>query len=113
MTDDSEFLALEQALAADPENLELAWRYWHALGSWDGCDIRAGIYVHRAFRAAALSSVAGVLAFARAYRQLFELSGEGPRSLDPAMAKACEAVLPDLVGEEWSLVKWLLDAGPD
>ena len=100
---------LEAALAADPANLELAWKYWHALGSWHGCDIRAGMYVFRAFRAAALQSTAGVLAFAQAYKQLFESSGERPRGLDAELASSARAALTMLPAHERVIVEWLLE----
>jgi hypothetical protein len=100
---------LQTALVADPANLELGWEYWHALGSWHGCDIRSGMYVFQAFRAVALESPSGVLAFAQAYKQLFDSSGEEPRALDPQLLRSIEAALPTLVGEDRTVVEWLLD----
>src|SRR5262245_48958355 len=99
---------LKRALAANPTNLELAWRYWKALGSWNGSDIRSGMYVHETFRAAALQSPAGVAAFAHAYRELFEASGEGPRKLDPAISRCAESAIAKLTGSERADVEWLL-----
>jgi hypothetical protein len=101
---------LEAALAADPTNLDLAWRYWKALGSWNGYDIRAGMYVFQAFRAAALKAPAGVLAFARAYRELFVLSGEPPQELGPELSQAAEAALDILPSDDCADVQWLLDS---
>src|SRR3954453_2447432 len=39
MIDDAECAALEAALAAEPANLELAWRYWRSLAAYRGCDV--------------------------------------------------------------------------
>ena len=100
---------LEAALETDPENLELAWKYWNVLSSWHGADIRSGMYVFRAFRAAALKSPHGVLAFAQAYRELFRRSGEGPRKLDAGLASVVRASLSSLPPGERAEVQWLLD----
>jgi hypothetical protein len=64
---------LKQSLKQDPTNLELANRYWKAVGL-----AQSGRYVHDACRSAALASNVGAAAFARAYRELFSCSGEGP-----------------------------------
>jgi hypothetical protein len=86
MIHDDRLRVLKAALAADPANLELAWRYWEVLGAWQARDIRSGMHVIQVFREAALASPAGVQALAQAYRQLFEASGEKPRVLDPQLA---------------------------
>jgi len=110
MSDDMQLEELKSALAAAPTDLDLAWRYWNALGSWKGHDIRSGVHVFEAFRAAAMVSVAGVVAFARAYRELCSLSGEGPRRLDPELRKAFQDALPLLHGGERKLVAWVITA---
>src|SRR5437868_5643897 len=83
-----ESVRLERELAADPTNLELAWRYWRLLGRDPGRDVRSGAYVFRAFRPAALASPAGMVAFTRAYHELFCNSAEPPRLLDAALLRA-------------------------
>ena len=69
---EKELIALKQSLKQDPTNLELADRYWSAIGSgqWGGG-------VRDAYRDAALASSVGAAAFARAYRDLCLRSGEG------------------------------------
>jgi hypothetical protein len=62
----------------DPANLELANRYWAALAG-PGGDLRSGHQVIDACRESALGSAEGAVAFARAYRDLFEVSGESAR----------------------------------
>jgi hypothetical protein len=72
--------SLKRALFTDPENLDMANRYWRALGLHKGRDVRDGRYVVEAYRAAALASQDGVIALARAYRKLHQISGESPRA---------------------------------
>jgi hypothetical protein len=71
---------LKKALDADPTNVEVANHYWAALASFGGNDVRSGGFVIKAFRGCALASRAGLVAFARAYLELFEKSGEQPRA---------------------------------
>jgi len=71
---------LKKILDSDPTNLEGANRYWVELASLGSHDCRSGGFVIEAFRGCALASHAGVVAFARAYRELFEKSGEIPRA---------------------------------
>jgi len=92
-------------------DVEHAWAYWNSLGSINGCDIRSGIDVVRAFRAAALQSSAGVVAFATAYRQLFDKSGERPRALDAELKKIAASALSSLGPEDREVVEWLLRSG--
>src|SRR5580700_9589251 len=70
---------LQKTHDRDPTNGELAHRYWVELASLGGRDTRSGGFVIEAFRGCALVSLQGVIAFARAYRELFEKSGERPR----------------------------------
>lgn len=110
MTDKTGCEALAAALAAEPANLALAWRYWRALGCDRGDDGRSGWAVVRAFGAAALASADGALAFARAYHELFALSGETPRlayvgrDLRQALRRAAWVCY----GADRRLVKWVL-----
>jgi hypothetical protein len=71
---------LKATLDSDPANVELASRYWVELASFGGHDVRSGAFVIEAFRGCALTSDAGAVAFARAYKELFEKSGEKPRA---------------------------------
>jgi hypothetical protein len=109
--DDPERAALEAALAMDPANLALAWRYWHALGTYRNCDIRDGGYVVQAFRAVALASAEGAAAFAQAYHELFFRSGESPRSasVDRELRAALQRALRTLQGEARRSVQWVID----
>jgi hypothetical protein len=71
---------LKRTLDSDPTNIEAASRYWVQLASFGGNDVRSGGFVIEAFRGCALASPAGAVAFTRAYRELFEKSGEKPGS---------------------------------
>lgn len=96
---------LRQVLVSDPTNLDAANLYWNALGS-----LQSGRYVIEAFRGAALTSQAGIVAFARTYRKLFENSGEGPRAIffDGELVRALEASIPALPESDRSTVQWVL-----
>jgi hypothetical protein len=96
-----------QALASDPTNVAAANLYWKALGSF-----QSGHHVIETFRCAALTSHAGVVAFARAYRELSENTGEGPRPVyvDRDLLQALESSLTELPERERSIVEWMLQA---
>jgi len=77
-----ELSGLRKTLKDNPANIELANRYWCALAgnrAKGEPDLRSGSDVIEAFREAAISSKKGIEVFARAYRDLFEISGESPR----------------------------------
>jgi hypothetical protein len=108
-----EIETLREALRGSPTNLELANRYWIALGgdrAKGEADLRTGSNVVEAYRAVALSSKEGVEAFAAAYRALFELSGEAPRPayFDQPLLRALTAELPQLSKTGRNNVEWLL-----
>jgi hypothetical protein len=98
---------LRQALISDPTNLDAANRYWNAVGT-----SQSGGYIIEAYRSAALTSHAGVIAFGRAYRELFENSGEPPRAIffDKDLIQALEASLPALPQSDRSVVQWILQS---
>jgi hypothetical protein len=102
---EKELQALRQNLKQDPTNLDLADRYWTAVGSG-----QSGGLVRDAYRDAALASSRGAAAFARAYRELFLCSGEGPRMahFDEPLIQALKAYLPRLTGEDHSNAEWVL-----
>ncbi len=102
---EKEVQVLRRSLKKDPTNLELANRYWRAVGS-----SQCGGSVHDAYRGAALASSVGAAAFARAYWELFSCSGEGPRMahFDEPLIQALEAYFPQLTGEDHSNVEWVL-----
>lgn len=110
MADDAELAALLSALEEQPADLDRAWRYWRALGNWQGCDIRSGGHVVRAFRTAALASAEGAAAFASAYSELHALSGEGPRLffVNRELLSALTRALERLPGEDRHRVEWVL-----
>jgi hypothetical protein len=105
--------ALENAFAQDPTNLAVANRYWEGLGSVLGhYDVRSGQYVIKAYRNCALISGEGVLALAVAYRELNEMSGEGPRAkfFDEELIESMRSRLPELPHGDRSVVQWVLDS---
>ena len=105
----SKLVSLKQNLDADPTNIEAAKRYWFALASFGGHDVRSGKFAIEAFRGCALASRAGVVALARAFRELYEKTGEKPRSelFDQELLQALKASLPDLASEDLAVVQWI------
>jgi hypothetical protein len=103
---------LKKTLDSDPTNVEAANRYWVALASFGGNDVRSGGFVIEAFRGCALASQAGAIAFARAYRELFEKSGEKPRAelFDKELIHALQTRLPALSNEDRGIVQWILES---
>lgn len=101
---------LKKTLDFDPTNVEVANRYWLALGSFGGQDVRSGGFVIEAYRGCAIASHAGAVAFARAYRELFEKSGEQPRAelFDEELLKALKTRVPELSTEDQAIVQWLI-----
>jgi hypothetical protein len=101
---------LKTTLESDPTNVEVANRYWVQLASFGGYDVRSGGFVIEAFRGCALASHAGAVAFARAYRELFEKRGEKPRAelFDEELLQALKTRLPDLSKEDQAIVQWVL-----
>jgi hypothetical protein len=97
----------KEALISDPTNIDAASRCWKALGSW-----QSGGHVIEAFRAAALASREGVVAFARAYRELFENSGEAPRPVlfDDELFRALKASVAGLPENERVNLQWVLES---
>src|SRR5215471_14315622 len=91
-------------LKQDPTNLELADRYWKAMGPV------CGGAVFDAYRDAALASSAGAAAFARAYRELYLISGEPPRkvSFDEPLIQALKTYRPKLTRKDRANVEWVL-----
>lgn len=100
---EKELTALRDHLKQDPTNLELAHRYWNAMGP------ECGGAVFDAYRDAALASSAGTAAFARAYRELNLYSGEPPRCFDEPLIQALKTYLPELAWEDRVNVKWILE----
>lgn len=100
----------KKTLDANPASIEAANRYWDALGSFGGQDVRSGGYLIEAYRGCALASHAGVVALARAYQELFEKSGEGPRAdlFDEELILALQARLPELSHGDRATVQWVL-----
>lgn len=101
---EKEIAALRATLKQDPTNLELADRYWNAMGPVVGGAVRD------AYRDAAVASSLGAAAFARAYRQLFLHSGERPHiaAFDELLIQALSTYLPQLTGEDRANVEWML-----
>jgi hypothetical protein len=101
---------LKRALDSDLANVEVANRYWAELASLGGKDVRSGGFVIEAFRGCALASDAGAVAFARAYRELFEKSGEKPSAelFDKELLQALKTRLPDLSNDDQAIVQWIV-----
>jgi hypothetical protein len=101
---------LKKTLQSDPSNVELANRYWVELASFGGNDVRSGGFVIEAFRGCALASHAGAVALARAYRELFEKSGEKPRAelFDEELVQALKTRLPDLSNNDRVIIQWVI-----
>ena len=62
------------------------------------------------FRACALASNTGTVALARAFRELFEKSGEKPRAelFDGELFQALNTRLPDLSNDDRVIVQWVI-----
>jgi hypothetical protein len=101
---------LKKELDADPGNIQAAEHYWAALASFGGHDVRSGRFAIEAFRGCALASHAGVVALARAFRELYDMSGEKPRYevFDEELLQALKMPLPDLSDEDRALLQWVL-----
>ena len=101
---------LRQALDSDPTNLDAANRYWYSLSSFNGNDVRSGHYAIKTYRGVALASQEGVIALARAYRELFENTGEAPRAelFDDELLQALQTHLADLAEPDHATVQWVL-----
>ena len=102
--------SLKKSLDSDPTSVEAANRYWVELASFGGHDVRSGGFVIEAFRGCALASHAGAVAFAHAYRELFEKSGEKPRAelFDEELLQALKTRLSDLSNDDQAIVRWVL-----
>ena len=100
----------KKALDANPTSIEAANRYWEALKSYGGQDVRSGGYLIEAYRGCALASHAGVVAFARAYEELFKTTGEGPRAelFDSELIRALQTQLRELANGDRATVQWVL-----
>jgi hypothetical protein len=101
---------LKKELDAAPDNIQAAKRYWAALASFGGHDVRSGKFAIEAFRGCALASNAGIVALARAFRELYDKSGEKPRYelFDEELLQALKVPLRDLSDEDQALLQWVL-----
>ena len=98
--------AMLRDLYADPTNLVLANQYWKALGSRI-----SGRDVIKTYRTAALHSCEGAVAFAYAYHELFQVSGEGPHLayFDEELILALENCLHRAsAANGYELIRWVL-----
>jgi hypothetical protein len=94
----------------NPRDVEHAKVYWNALGRIQGCDIRSGRAVAEAFGLAAVSSIDGAIAFARAYQELFDLSGEAPRAefVSPEVRNSLAAARRGATPDDINIIDWVL-----
>src|SRR5512143_2775603 len=105
--------ALREEMHRSPANLDLANRYWRALAgdrTKNEADYRSGTDAIEAYREAALLSKEGVEAFARAYQELFQISGEIPRLalFDEPLVLSLRAKLVDIPATDRRNVEWVL-----
>jgi hypothetical protein len=101
---------LKSTLDLDPTNLDSANRYWEALSSVGGHNVRSAGFAIEAFRACALVSQQGTIAFCRAFCELNEHNGEKPRPelLDEELLGVLKMRLPELSIYDSSLAHWIL-----
>lgn len=94
-------------LREDPTNLAHARAYWGALGPR-----RSGRHILEAFGPAARKGVEGAEEFARAYRELFDESGEGPRSayVDRDLLAALQAATSKVAGASRDEIQWVINS---
>jgi len=95
---------------ADPTNLSKALVYWNALRSVKGEDFRSGARLLDALRTVARTSPEGAYAFACAYFELADSSGDVPE-LDEALRIALSNAVPVLPLEKAVLVERLVMPG--
>jgi hypothetical protein len=103
---------LKKTLESNPTDVDVANRYWVELASFGEHDVRSGGFVIEAFRGCAIASRAGAVAFARAYRELFEKNGEKPRAelFDEELLRALKTRLPGLSKDDQAIVQWVLSS---
>jgi|SRR5215471_8433322 len=104
---DEALASIRHSLKDDPTNIDLANRYWQTLAEGD---YRSGRYVIEAYREAALVSSSGAAALARAYRELFLVSGEGPRPeyFDMRLIEILRIYTPQMPEADRVNVQWVL-----
>jgi hypothetical protein len=107
--------SLRKTLKENPANIELANSYWCALAgdaAKGEADYRSGHDVIEAYREAAISSSDGAMAFADAYRELCDLSGESPRLayFDESLIQALRKCHSQLSEKERCAIEWVLKA---
>ncbi len=97
--------ALREQLRSDPANLEIADRYYAPAS-------KSGSVIVDVYRQPALSSIKGVIALARAQRQLFLDSGEPPRRayLDEQLLQVLGNSLAHLPDTDRITVRWVLES---
>ena len=101
----------KKAVDAAPASIDAANRYWDALKSFAGQDVRSGGYLIEAYRGCALASHAGVVALARAYQELFTTTGEKLRAelFDPVLILAFQTqLLCELANGDRTAAQWVL-----
>jgi hypothetical protein len=106
---DEALATLSQRIKNDPTNLALANHYWQTLGKGD---YRSGRYVMEAYRLAALSSIQGGAALAKAYRELFLVSGETPRPqfFDERLVEALKSYIREMPEPDCANLRWVLES---
>jgi hypothetical protein len=108
---DAELLELRKRFLEDPTDLAHANRYWQGLAKIYGhADFRTAHYVVEAFGPAAVHSMEGAVALARAYQELFDLSGEPPKAdaLTPELRQALTEASTKVKGEDAAVINWVL-----
>lgn len=112
MSIEEEIRKLREPLDAAPTDVHTAQRYWSGLGKVRGYDFRSGRYVIDAFAHAAMSSDLGAIAFAQAYRELADSSGEGPRKcfFSDDLLSAIRRARENASGADRELLDWVVES---
>lgn len=100
---------LESTLKNVPTNIEHAEALWNHLGL-KGHDVRSGYLLLDTFRSCALHSSNGVIALARAYKQLAKDTGEYPnvQLFDNDLIAAIRNATDRSDGQDKDLLQWLM-----
>lgn len=101
---------LEAALSEDPTNVSIAQELWETMRLGGKYDVTSGWKAIECFSAAALQSPKGVLALARAFKELARDAGEYPRSAEfsPALVEVIKKAECSFEGQDRKDIEWFL-----
>lgn len=109
---EDEIKKLGASLKKNPGDIDAAWNYWRGLGNLKGYDVRSGQYVVDAFGQAALDSRRGAIAFATAYRELANLTGDGPQRVyvNNELLAAIREAIDQVDATDKQLLEWVIES---